>query len=152
MRAPVPAGSLAVSTFRLTASPVTRPTMRPAIGPDVGRTKTFVTSRPSTSTRSRSADAPAGSAISTSASPPEIKSARFDNIRICMVSAADAVSGIAAGLQKLAARMPTITTRVIMARLLVDLAAHHGERATGAVVRLVQLGNRVRGIDADLER
>src|SRR5436309_6334486 len=48
--------------------------MRPAIGPDVGRTKTPVTSRPSTSTRRRSAGAPAAITISTSA-PHRVKQA-----------------------------------------------------------------------------
>ena len=67
----------AVSVFAPTRRPVTRPSTRPL----ARRRKALVTFRPLASTVGD--PAAAGATISTSASPPDTRSARFDSTRIC---------------------------------------------------------------------
>ena len=74
MRA-VSAPSVATSSLAPTSSPVTRPSKRP-----LGRTANApVTSRPSSVTRMAAGSAPS---MATSASPAEIRSARFETTSI----------------------------------------------------------------------
>src|SRR5262249_17846355 len=69
----------AVTTFGPSARPVTTPVTRPL----ARRANALDTSRDPTATCRVCADPPAGSTISTKASPPLIRSARLERVLIC---------------------------------------------------------------------
>src|SRR6266850_2829587 len=100
--------ALAESTLAPGASPATRPMKRP-----LARTANDeVTFRPPTSMRTLAASTPAGTTTSTSASPPEIRSARFDSTLISSVGGAAPAGVSAGGAMSIATAMRSDTTGV----------------------------------------
>ena len=73
---------LATTWFSPSASPSTRPLNVPS----ARSANLLVTSTPSTVTRTSAMSTPSGTTTSTSASPPEIRSARFESTRISSLS------------------------------------------------------------------
>ena len=67
----------------ITVGPVSRPVTSPTVRPSARRANAAETSRTPAVTWTAAVAAPSGMTISTSASPPEIMSARLDSVLIC---------------------------------------------------------------------
>ena len=111
---------------KIAVRPTSRPVTRPMVRPSARRANAADTSRVPATTRSPCDGEPAGTTISTSASPPEIRSARLDSVLICSAGSGEAAAGGDASGCSFARRLLSPQARSIAP------AAHAAETETRA--------------------